>query len=447
MGERVFKRKIYSKMLEWKRERNGSTALLIKGARRVGKSTIAEEFAKREYKSFIKIDFAKVGPSIRALFDDLSDLNFLFLQMQTLFKTPLHERDSVIIFDEIQKCPQARQAIKYLVEDGRYDYIETGSLMSIRKYKHGILIPSEETRISMFPMDYEEFLWALNDTTTFSMMRLAFEKRRPLGDAVHRALMRQFRIYMLVGGMPQAVNAYIDYNDLQRVDKVKREIIELYIDDLREIDESGKASRIFESIPGELAKGKLKYTVGSVIENADGLNLDLIWKDLENSLTINFSYKSTDPNVGFALHKDTSYFKLYLGDTGLFVTLALWDNNTDNNLLYSKLLSDKLSADLGAVYENIVAQCLRANGHSLYYYTFKADPEGKNNYEVDFLISQGAKIIPLEVKSSGYIAHKSLDEFCSKFSSRIKRPIILYPKDLKNEGDLLYLPVYMVTLL
>ncbi len=234
---------------------------------------------------------------------------------------------------------------------------------------------------------------------------------------------------------------------MRRVDKVKREIIELYIDDLREIDESGKASRIFESIPGELAKGKLRYTVGSVIENANGLDLDPIWEYLENSLTINFSYRCSDPNVGFALHKESSYFKLYLGDTGLFVTLAFWDNSADNNKLYNKLLSDKLSADLGTVYDNIVAQCLRANGHSLYYYTFKADPEGKNNYEIDFLISQGSKIIPLEVKSSGYTTHKSLDEFRQKYSNRIKRPIILYPKDLKNEGELLYLPVYMTPLL
>ncbi len=447
MEYRVFKRKIYDKMLVWKRERNGSTALLIKGARRVGKSTIATEFAKNEYQSFIKIDFAKVGSDIKALFDDLTNLDFLFLQLQTLFKTTLYNRQSVIILDEIQKCPQARQAIKYLVEDGRYDYIETGSLMSIRKYKRGVMIPSEETRISMFPMDYEEFLWALQDTTTFPMMRYAFENRRPLGDAVHRALMRQFRVYMLVGGMPQAVNAYINYNDMRRVDEVKREIIELYIDDLREIDETGKASAIFESIPGELAKGKLRYTVGSVISDAHGLDLDVIWKDLENSLTINFSYKCNDPNVGFALHRDSSYFKLYLGDTGLFVTLAFWDNGADNNELYTKLLSDKLSADLGAVYENVVAQCLRANGHSLYYYTFKADPEGKNNYEIDFLISEGSKIIPIEVKSSGYTTHKSLDEFRQKFSSRIKRPLILYPKDLKNDGELLYLPVYMAPLL
>lgn len=447
MEKRIFKRKIYSDMLRWKNERNGATALLIKGARRVGKSTVAEEFAKNEYKTYIVIDFAEVGPDVTVLFDDLRDLNYLFLQLQTLFDTTLYERESVIIFDEIQKCPLARQAIKYLVKDGRYDYIETGSLMSIRKYKRGMMIPSEETRITMFPMDYEEFLWAINDNTTFGMMRYAFENRRPLGDAVHRKLMRQFRLYMAVGGMPQAVNTYLDRMDLKSVDEVKREILELYIDDLREIDESGHASRIFESIPGELAKGKLKFYVGSVIENADAYNLDSIWQDLENSLTINFAYRCTDPNVGFALHRDYNYFKLFLGDTGLFITLAFWDNVKASNLLYQKILSDKLSADLGMVYENAVAQCLRAKGHTLYYYTFKADPEGKNNYEIDFLITDDTKLQPIEVKSSGYLAHKSLDKFIESYHSRIGRSYVLYPKDLKSTGNVLYLPVYMAALL
>lgn len=447
MEKLVFKRKIYDKMLAWKHERSGSTALLIKGARRVGKSTIATEFAKNEYKSFILIDFAEAEPEIISMFDDIRNLDFFFLRLQALYGVSLHERKSVIIFDEIQKCPKARQAIKYLVKDGRYDYIETGSLMSIRKYKRGIMIPSEETRITMFPMDYEEFLWALNDTVTFPMIKYAFENRCPLGDAVHRKLMRQFRLYMIVGGMPQAVNAYIEYNDLKRVDDIKREILELYIDDLREIDETGKASRIFESVPGELAKGKLRYTLGSVIENADAYKFDTIWQDLENSLTLNFSYRCTDPNVGLALHKDYDFFKIFLGDTGLFISLAFWDNSYSSHELYNKLLSDKLSADLGTVYENVVAQCLRANGHSLYYYTFKADPEGKNHYEIDFLITQGTKLMPIEVKSSGYITHKSLDKFREKFSSRIGRPVLLYPKDMRQEGELLCLPVYMVCLL
>lgn len=446
-NERVFKRKIYAAMEEWKRERNGETALLIKGARRVGKSTIATEFAKNEYESFIKIDFAEASSDIINMFDDLRNLDYLFLQLQSLYETPLYDRKSVIIFDEIQKCPKAREAIKYLVADGRYDYIETGSLMSIRKYKRGIMIPSEETRITMFPMDFEEFLWATEDLTTFPMMRYALEKRKPLGEALHRSLMRKFRLYMLVGGMPQAINAYLNSNNLKYVDSVKREILELYIDDLREIDESGRASRIFQSIPGELSKGKLRYTVGSVINNADAYSLDTIWQDLENSLTINFSYKTNDPNVGLAINKDYDYFKMYLGDTGLFITLAFWDNETGSNDLYVKLLSDKLSANLGTVYENVVAQCLRASGHSLYYYTFKADPEGKNHYEIDFLITQGMKIQPIEVKSSGYTAHKSLDEFKDKYKSRISESILLYPKDLRQEGDTLYLPIYMAALL
>lgn len=444
---RIFKRKLYDEMLAWKMERNGSTALLIKGARRVGKSILAEDFASREYSSYILIDFAVVNQDVINLFDDLMDLDFLFLRLQTIFNVVLEERKSVIIFDEIQLCPKARQAIKYLVKDGRYDYIETGSLMSIRKHKKGIVIPSEETRLSLFPMDFEEFLWALEDKTTMTMIRYSFENLKAVGDAVHREIMRKFRLYMLVGGMPQAISKYLETNNLAVVDKVKREIIELYIDDLREIDESGKASRIFSSVPGELSMGKLRFQVGSVIENADAFDLDSQWQDLEDSMTVNFSYRCTDPNIGMSLHRDNDYFKLFLNDTGLFVTLAFMDKDVSENVLYAKLLSDKLSADLGYVYENVVAQCLRAQGHSLFYYTFKADEEGKNNYEVDFLISDGTKLRPIEVKSSGYRTHKSLDEFCAKFSSRISRPTMLYTKDLRKDSDMLYLPVYTVCLI
>lgn len=443
----IFKRKIYDEMLEWKNSSAGSTALLIKGARRVGKSTIAKEFARREYKTYIAIDFAKVPKEIFELFDSLHDLDFLFLRLQALYHTTLHKRESVIVFDEIQKCPQARQAIKYLVEDGQYDYIETGSLLSIRKHKQGIMIPSEETRITMYPMDYEEFLWAIGDEQTMPLINYSYEHLKPLGDATHRQLMRQFRLYMLVGGMPQAVSTYLDTNDLSRVDAVKRQILELYIDDLREVDESGRASRIFESIPGQLTRNKLRYQIGATLPGSTYEELDAIWQDLDNSLTVNMAYKCTDPNVGLALHKDYTYFKLYIGDTGLFVTLSFWDKKGVDNELYNKLLSDKLSADLGYVFENAVAQCLRAAGHSLYYYTFPADAEGKNNYEVDFLLSTGSKLTPLEVKSSGYKTHKSLDEFCRKFSSRIGKRILLYTKDLRKEGETIYLPVYMAPLL
>lgn len=447
MENRIFKRKIYDRILKWKEERNGSTALLIKGARRVGKSTIAREFAKREYKSFISIDFAKASKAVKGLFDDLDDLDFIFLQLQTLYHTSLHNRESVIIFDEIQLCPKARQAIKYLVEDGRYDYIETGSLLTIKKNMEGILIPSEETRITMFPMDYEEFLWALGDETTFPLLGYAFDRRKSLGDDVHRQLMRKFRLYMLVGGMPQAVNTYLDTNNLAATDEKKREIIELYIDDLRKIDATGKASLLFESIPGQLASSKMKFEPWSVVSNVDSNILGYIWKDLEDSLTVNFTYRTTDPNVGFGLHKDAESFRIYLSDTGLFVTLAFWDKDVAENPIYEKLLSDTLSADLGYVYENVTAQMLRSGGNALYYYTFPADKEKKKYYEIDFLISKGSKIDPIEVKSSGYRTHKSLDVFRERYSSRIGCPIMLYTKDLRWEKGILYLPVYMTPML
>lgn len=447
MAERVFKRKIYDSILKWKTERNGSTALLIKGARRVGKSTIAEEFAKREYESYITIDFAKAPSAVKDLFNDLDNLDFIFLYLQSHYHVTLHERKSAIIFDEVQLCPKARQAIKYLVKDGRYDYIETGSLLSIRKNTEGILIPSEETRITMYPMDYEEFLWASGDNNTLNLMKYAFQRRKSLGDAMHRQLMRQFRLYMLVGGMPQAINAYLNTNNLAATDEVKREIIELYIDDLRQIDKSGKASRLFESIPGQLAKSKLKFEPWGVVQNLDNEQLADIWKDLEDSLTVNFAYKTTDPNIGMGLHKDSGAFKIYLCDTGLFITLAFWDKNKVENTLYQKLLSDKLSADLGYVYENVIAQMLRAAGHSLYYFTFPADAERKKYYEIDFLTTTDSKINPIEVKSSGYKTHRSLDVFCEKYSDRINQPIMIYTKDLRWENSMLYLPAYMTPFL
>ncbi len=443
MATRIFRGKIYDKILKWKNERRGATALLIKGARRIGKSTIVKEFARREYESFIAIDFAKASAAVKDLFDDLEDLDFLFLRLQALYNETLHEGRSVIIFDEVQMCPKARQAIKYLVEDGRYDYIETGSLLSIRKNTAGILIPSEETRITMYPMDYEEFMWATEETATMDLIKYSFEHRKPLGESVNRQLLRQFRIYMLVGGMPQAVNEYIETNNLAATDEVKREIIELYIDDLRKIDPTGRASRLFESIPGQLAKSKLKFEPWSVVENAGRDSMNDIWRDLEDSLTVNFAYRTMDPNVGMGLHRDSESFKIYLCDTGLFVTLSFMDREVTENTLYQRLLSDKLSADLGYVYENAVAQMLRAAGHSLYYYTFPVDKDKKKYYEVDFLTSTESKVNPIEVKSSGYKTHKSLDVFCERYSGRVKQPYLIYTKDLRQEKGVVYLPVYM----
>lgn len=453
--DRIFKRKIYDRMIKWKAESNGNTALLIKGARRVGKSTIAEEFARKEYESYILIDFSIADKSVKELFNQLSDLNFFFLRLQSLFNTSLHQRKSVIIFDEVQLYPPARQAIKHLVKDHRYDYIETGSLLSIKKNVKGILIPSEETRISMYPMDYEEFLWAVNKAPTFELIQYSFNNLKSMGDAVNRELMKDFRLYMLIGGMPQAVNEYLNSNDFSTVDAIKRNILELYMDDFRKIDPTGKASRLFLSIPSELSRNTMRYKIGSIIENATASRLGELLMDMADSMTVNFAYHANDPSVGLPLHADYDCFKMFLNDTGLFVTLAFMDKDYTDNDIYRKLLSDKLSTDLGYVYENVIAQILKSSGNELFYYTFKEKVEKVNaednpvvrNYEVDFLLSRKDKICPIEVKSSGYNSHKSLDKFQEKYSSRIKNRYLLYTKDVRKDKDILCLPVYMVGLL
>ena len=438
---RIFKRKIYSKLQEWKREENGKTALLVKGARRVGKSTIVKEFARNEYKSYMLVDFAKASAEVKSLFDDLNDLDHIFLRLQAIYNVVLEKRQSVIIFDEVQECPKARQAIKTLVGDHRYDYMETGSLISIRKKSQNIIIPSEETRIEMFPMDYEEFRWALGDEATVPLLRQFYENRLPLGQAMRKS-MRDFRLYMLVGGMPQAVNEYLETNNLSRVDKVKRGIIDLYIEDFGKIDPSGRAARLFQAIPSELSKNASRYQVASVLSDSERKNLDEVLEKMRESMTVNFAYHSDDPNVGLALNCDVNQYKMFVGDTGLFVTLAFWDKDVTENLIYEKLLSDKLSANLGYVYENIVAQMLTAAGNKLFYYTWPTE-SGKHNYEVDFLLSRGAKLWPLEVKSSGYKTHASLDAFCEKFSARVGDRFLVYTKDLCKDGAATLLPAMM----
>ena len=433
-------------MLKWKNERNGKTALLIKGARRVGKSTIAEEFARNEYKSYILIDFSNVPKRVTELLEDISDLNFFFLQLQLIFNVNLYNRESVIVFDEIQLQPLARQAIKHLVKDGRYDYIETGSLLSIKKNVKNIVIPSEETRITLNPMDFEEFLWAMNDNVTIPLLKSAYEAKKPLGDAVNRKLLRDFRLYMLVGGMPQSVAEYISTNNLAMVDIVKREILDLYDEDFRKIDPTGRASKLFMPIPSELNKNASRYQVSSVLENSRNDTVAEVIVDMEDSMTINLAYHANDPNVGFALHKDSNRFKMFLADTGLFITLAFKDKSFTENVIYQKLLSNKLAADLGYVYENIVAQMLRSIGDELYYYTFPTESK-RHNYEIDFLISRMNKICPIEVKSSGYKTHVSLDEFCNKFSDRISDKYLVYTKDFRKEKDITYLPIYLIPFL
>ena len=441
-----FKRKVYDAMLRWKKERNGATALLIQGARRVGKSTIAEQFAQREYESYILIDFSIAPKEITDLFQDISDLNYIFVKLQLFYQVNLKERKSVIVFDEVQKQPLARQAIKHLVKDGRYDYIETGSLISVRKSSVDIVIPSEETKIDMFPMDYEEFRWAMGDEVTIPLLHAMFEKKQSLGDAIHRKMMRDFRLYMLVGGMPQAVAKYIQTNDLADVDLVKRDIIALYEEDFEKIDASGRAKALFDAIPAQLSKNVSRYTISSVLPNEKAVRVENIIKSMEDTMTTNVAYHCDDPNVGLALTKDLERYKMYVADTGLFITLAFKNKDFTSNLLYNKLLNDKLNANLGYVYENMIAQMLRASGKELYYHIIPTQ-DGKKYYETDFLISDDYKISPIEVKSSGYKTHASLDVFCDKYSDRIKNRYLIYTKDLIWEKGILYIPVYMTMFL
>lgn len=443
--ERVFKRKIYEKLLRWKEQRKGATALLIEGARRVGKSTIVKQFAQSEYKSYILIDFNNTTQAIRDLFDDLTDMNMFFMLLQQQTHVKLYERDSLIIFDEVQKFPIARQAVKYLVADGRYDYIETGSLISIKKNTKDITIPSEEIRISMYPMDYDEFRWALADEVTPDLLPQFYQKGIPLGPT-HRKAIRDFRLYMLVGGMPQAVNAYLDTNNLSDVDQVKRDIIKLYLDDFRKIDPTGRVEKLFLNIPAQLSNNVSRYMPYQAIGEVKGDKMLEFLNDLEDSKTVLMCYRCNDPNVGMSLTQDQERYKMFLADTGLFVTLAFWDKEVTENIIYSKLLNDKLQTNLGYIYENIVAQTIVATGQKLFYYTFPSE-DGKRLYEVDFLLSKESKLWPLEVKSSGYKTHQSLDEFCSKYPSRVSKRFLITTKDYEQQQQTTILPVYMTSLL
>lgn len=447
MSVTIFKRKIYDKILEWKTNRSHKYSLLIRGARRVGKSTIAEEFAKKEFKSYIMIDFAHTSKAIIELFDDMYDLDMFFLKLQQFTKTRLYENDSVIIFDEIQLCPKARQGIKYLVADGRYRYIETGSLLSLRKNTQDILIPSEEYKISMYPMDFEEFLWAIGDNVSADTIRLLLKNKKPAGNSMHRELMRIFRLYMLIGGMPQAIETYLENNNLCSVDETKRAIVDLYEEDFTKIDGTGLARDIFKSIPASLTGNSSRYVYSSARQRIRSEQIYRVLPDMLSSYTVNIAYHYNNPGVGMALEKeDLERFRQFVSDIGLFITLSYKDKNFTENIIYDKLLSDKLDANLGYVYENIVAQILVTKGNNLFYYTMKSETSNHLN-EIDFLLSSGTKICPLEVKSSNYKAHKSFDDFCNKFSSRIGEKYIVHTKDYKRENGVTYIPIYMLPFL
>ena len=442
----MFRRKIYDKLLEWKTESDGRTALLIEGARRVGKSTVVEEFAKNEYESYILIDFSRASKAVKELFEDMSDLDYLFLQLQLQYKVDLHERRSLIIFDEVQQCPLARQAIKALVADHRYDYVETGSLISIKRNVKDILIPSEERKISMYPMDHEEFLWAVGDITTIPLLKKVFDSGKPVGAQIHRKLMRDFRLYMLVGGMPQAVNEYIETNNFRKVDQIKRDILNLYEDDFKKIDPTGKLSSLFDAIPAQLNKNASRYQVSSVLNGERAENILESIAELKDSKTVLVSYHANDPNAGMSNNKDLGKFKLFLSDTGLFTTLMFKDRDFTENIIYEKLLNDKLSANIGYLYENVVAQILTANGDALFYHTFMNEST-RRNYEIDFILARKNKVCPIEVKSSGYKTHASLDAFSRKFPDRILDKYLIYTKDFAKDEDIFCLPTYLVQFL
>ena len=444
MMKRIFKRKLYDRLLEWKHVQNGKTAILIEGARRVGKSTLVEQFAKNEYDSYILIDFNEASEEVTTLFNNLMNMDYIFLQLQSIYNVVLKKRKSVIIFDEVQNCPRARQAIKYLVKDGRYDYIETGSLISIKKNTKNITIPSEEERVTLYPMDYEEFRWAMGDEATIPLLRTFYDNKLPLAQA-HREAMRNFRLYLLVGGMPQAVEAYIETNNFSMVDLAKRGVIRIYQDDFQKLDPTGRLETLFMNIPSQLSQTNNRFKPYAVLGDVDEDKLMEFLKDLEDSKTTLFAYHSNDPNVGMSLTKDISKFKIFCADTGLFVTLAFWDKDYTENVIYQKLLNDKLSTNLGYVYENMIAQMLATSGNKLFYYTWPKDET--HNYEIDFLLSHGTKLQPVEVKSSGYNTHKSLDVFCDKYAHIVECRYLIYTKDLQTDKGTILLPVYMTPFL
>ena len=446
----MFKRKIYEELIKWKRISNGSTALLIDGARRVGKSYIAEEFAKNEYKSYILVDFGNVPNDVLHLFaQESSDLDLFFAKLSAFYGIKLFKRDSLIVFDEVQQFPRARQLIKYLVADGRYDYLETGSLIRLKKNVQDIIIPSEEEHIEMFPMDFEEFLWAMGDTVTVPLLKACFESKKPLGQALHRKIMNDFRQYVLVGGMPQSVAAYLNGKDFEASDMAKRRILKLYHDDVSKFAEGykDKVFALFDGIPAQLSKKEKKYKLSSLGKKARFRSYEDSFVWLNESMIVNTCFNATDPNVGLALSADHSTQKCYMADTGLLVTQTFMDKAFTENGLYRAILFDKLSINEGMIMENVVAQMLRTNGHKLYFYSRSDATNRKNDMEIDFLITEGKKICPIEVKSNNYVSHSSLDKFRDKFSSKIGNSYILYSKDVIVKDGIIHLPIYMAMFL
>lgn len=446
----MLKRKIYNELLNWKKTSNGATAIMIDGARRVGKSFIAEEFAKAEYKSYILIDFGEAPKDVLDLFiNDSSDLDLFFAKLAAFYSTALYKRESLIIFDEVQQYPRARQLIKYLVADGRYDYLETGSLIRLKKNVQDIIIPSEEDHIEMFPLDFEEFLWAMGDEATYPLIKRCFETKKPLGAPLHRKIMNDFRQYILVGGMPQSVLAYINGKDFESSDVAKRRILRLYRDDIVKFAEGyeDKVFALFDGIPGQLSKKEKKYKLSSISKTARFRTFEDSFVWLNEAMVVNNAFNATDPNVGLALSSDNATQKCYMADTGLLVTHTFKDKNYTDNELYRAILFDKMNINEGMLMENVVAQMLRLHRERLYFYSRSDSANRENHMEIDFLITEGKKIAPVEVKSGNYRSHSSLDKFRKHFSSVIGNSYILYTKDLMVKDGIIHLPLYMAGLL
>ncbi len=438
----MFERKAFEKLKYWKENRAPKYSVLLEGARRVGKTTIAEEFAKREYKSYIKVDFANIKKDVMDAFDDIADLDMFFLRLQSATGITLHKRESVIIFDEIQLMPKARQAIKYLVADGRYDYIETGSLISIKKNVRGIVLPSEEIKIQIYPMDYEEFMWAIGNNA-YSSLRELYKRGKPVGNSLNRKLMRDFRLYMAVGGMPQAVKAYVEGKNFNEIDEVKREIINLYKEEFFKIDNTGLIGSMYDSVPAQLATDKRSYVISSATGKKK-IDKDLErLHDLIDSRTVLPCYNVLNPSIALSQTRDNDQFKLYLSDTGLFTTMIFNSSEGTDASIYTKLLGDSLPADLGYLYENAAAQVIASSDKALYYHTW--DKENSSHYyEVDFLLASKAKLVPIEVKSSGIGKHESITVFQKKYSRQVTEQILLSQKDIGNIEMLKLYPIYML---
>lgn len=444
-----FKRKIYNNLLDWKNNRRGKTALLIEGARRVGKSFVVTEFAKQEYKSYVIIDFSVPRPlTLDAIINTAYDLDGLFNRISIEYKVQLRPRETLIIFDEVQLCPKARQLIKHLVADGRYDYIETGSLVSLKTNIDDILIPSEEERLSLNPMDFEEFCWAMGDEVTVSFARECYLNRKALG-AIHDTVLKRYCEYLCVGGMPQAVEEYVKTKDYSRTDKVKRSILDLYRNDIGKFagNNAAKVRSIFNEIPGQLTKKDKKYSLASLDKAARMRTYEDSFDWLSDAKIINPSYNATDPTVGMALSSDFATRKIYMADTGLLLSHALQMDNVTETELYEAIFTGEVYFNNGMIAENAVAQSLVASGKSLFFYSRHNRETHRNEIEIDFLIRKDGAVTPIEVKSGKYRSHASLDKFSTKFADRIGERIILYTKDVAERDGVIHLPIYMAMFL